>query len=174
MNRASSCFAAGLALFAASTSAFAQAYPTRPIRVIVPYPAGGIVDIVARSVTDTVAKNFKQAMVVEAKPGGNSNIGTAEVARSAPDGYTWLVTGPAVLVNPSIYKDAGWNAMRDFKCVGLVVWKRCSGADQYAGQDAEGFCRTCEEQAGQVEFRQSRHRLLDRPDREEPVQDCGN
>jgi len=125
MNRALSCFAAGLGLLAASTAAFAQAaFPTRPIRVIVPYPAGGIVDIVARSVTDTVAKNFKQTMVVEAKPGGNSNIGTAEVARSAPDGYTWLVTGPAVLVNPSIYKDAGWNAMRDFKCVGLVVWNQ--------------------------------------------------
>jgi tripartite-type tricarboxylate transporter receptor subunit TctC len=125
MNRALSCFAASLALLAASASAFAQAeYPKRPIRVIVPYPAGGIVDIVARSVTDAVAKNFGQAMVVEAKPGGNSNIGTAEVARSAPDGYTWLVTGPAVLVNPSIYKDAGWNAMRDFKCVGLVVWNQ--------------------------------------------------
>ena len=125
MNRALRCFAAGLTLLAASTTAFSQAaYPTRPIRVIVPYPAGGIVDIVARSVTDTVARNFKQTMVVEAKPGGNSNIGTAEVARSAPDGYTWLVTGPAVLVNPSIYKDAGWNAMRDFKCVGLVVWNQ--------------------------------------------------
>jgi tripartite-type tricarboxylate transporter receptor subunit TctC len=125
MNKRLCCFAAGLALLAASTPAFAQvAFPTRPIRVIVPYPAGGIVDIVARSVTDTVGRNWKQAMVVEAKPGANSNIGTAEVARSAPDGYTWLVTGPAVLVNPSIYKDAGWNALRDFKCVGLVVWNQ--------------------------------------------------
>src|SRR3977135_3003202 len=125
MNRALSCFVAGLALLVASTSAFAQAaFPTRPIRVIVPYPAGGIVDIVARSVTDTDSKNFGQPMMVEAKPGGNSNIGTAEVARSAPDGYTWLVTGPAVLVNPSIYKDAGWTAMRYFKCVGLVVWNQ--------------------------------------------------
>src|SRR3954467_2139466 len=125
MNRALSCFAAWLGLLAASTTVFAQtAFPTRPIRVIVPYPAGGIVDIVARAVTDTIGKNFRQAMVVEAKPGGNSNIGTAEVARSAPDGYTWLVTGPAILVNPSIYKDAGWNAMRDFKCVGLVVWNQ--------------------------------------------------
>jgi tripartite-type tricarboxylate transporter receptor subunit TctC len=125
MNRRLSCFVAGLALLTASTSAFAQAaFPTRPIRVIVPYPAGGIVDIVARSVTDTIGRNFRQPMVVEAKPGGNSNIGTAEVARSAPDGYTWLVTGPAVLVNPSIYKGAGWNAMRDFKCVGLVVWNQ--------------------------------------------------
>ncbi|HYW61813.1 MAG TPA: tripartite tricarboxylate transporter substrate binding protein [Bradyrhizobium sp.] len=116
---------AGVALIAATASASGQApYPTRPIRVIVPYPAGGIVDIVARSVSEGVGKVFRQPMVVEAKPGANSNIGTAEVARSTPDGYTWLVTGPAVLVNPSIYKDAGWNALRDFKCVGLLVWNQ--------------------------------------------------
>jgi len=118
------CLIAGLSLLAASAASGQTAFPTRPIRVIVPYPAGGIVDIVARSVTDTIGKNFGQPMVVEAKPGANSNLGTAEVARSAPDGYTWLVTGPAVLVNPSIYKDAGWNALRDFKCVGLVVWNQ--------------------------------------------------
>src|SRR3954453_9950513 len=119
------CLIAGLGLLAAAATASAQApYPTRPIRVIVPYPAGGIVDIVARSVSDGVGKHIRQAVGVEAKPGGNSNIGTAEVARAAPDGYTWLVTGPAVLVNPAIYKDAGWNALRDFKCVGLVVWNQ--------------------------------------------------
>ena len=61
---------------------------------------------------------------MEARPGGNSNIGTAAVARSDPDGYTWLVTGPAVLVNPDLYKDAGWDAMKDFKCVGLAVWNQ--------------------------------------------------
>jgi tripartite-type tricarboxylate transporter receptor subunit TctC len=115
---------ASLALLAAGAASAQTAFPTRPIRVIVPYPAGGIVDIVARSVTDTVGRNFGQPMVVEAKPGANSNIGTAEVARAAPDGYTWLVTGPAVLVNPSIYKDSGWNALRDFRCVGLVVWNQ--------------------------------------------------
>ena len=60
--------------------------------------------------------------MVEARPGGNSNIGTAAVARSEPDGYTWLVTGPAVLVNPGLYKDAGWDAMKDLRCVGLAVW----------------------------------------------------
>ena len=86
MNSRFSWLIAGLALLAATTTACGQAaYPTRPIRVIVPYPAGGIVDIVARVITDTIGKNFKQAMVVEAKPGGNSNIGTAEVARSAPE-----------------------------------------------------------------------------------------
>ena len=125
MNRGSSCLVAGLALLATSTAAFAQAaFPTRPIRVIVPYPAGGIVDIVARAVTEQVGRDWKTPVVVEARPGANSNIGTAAVARSEPDGYTWLVTGPAVLVNPGLYKEAGWDALKDFKCVGLAVWNQ--------------------------------------------------
>jgi tripartite-type tricarboxylate transporter receptor subunit TctC len=106
-------------------SAAAQAqdnWPSRPIRVIVPYPAGGIVDMVARSVMEQVGRDLKATVVVEARPGGNSNIGTAAVARSDPDGYTFLVTGPAALVNPGLYKDAGWDAMKDLKCVGLAVW----------------------------------------------------
>jgi tripartite-type tricarboxylate transporter receptor subunit TctC len=53
-------------------------------------------------------------VVMEDRPGANGNIGTALAARSAPDGYTWLVTGPAVLVNPTLYSDAGWDAMKDF------------------------------------------------------------
>ena len=99
-------------------------YPSRPIHIIVPYPAGGIVDIVARAVTEQVGRDWKQTVVVEARPGGNSNIGTSAVARSEPDGYTWVVTGPALLVNPDLYKDAGWNAARDFRCVGLAVWNQ--------------------------------------------------
>jgi tripartite-type tricarboxylate transporter receptor subunit TctC len=61
---------------------------------------------------------------VEARPGANSNVGTSAVARSEGDGYTWLVTGPAVLVNPTLYKNAGWDALKDFKCVGLAVWNQ--------------------------------------------------
>ena len=72
--------------------------------------------------TEQVGRDLKATVVVEARPGGNSNIGTAAVARSDPDGYTWLVTGPAALVNPGLYKDAGWDAMKDLKCVGLAVW----------------------------------------------------
>ena len=121
-------FAMGLALTAAmlpSNAAQAQSnYPNRPIRIVVPYPAGGIVDIVARAVTEQVGRDWKQTVVVEARPGGNSNIGTASVARSEPDGYTWLVTGPAALVNPTLYKDAGWDALKDLKCVGLAVWNQ--------------------------------------------------
>jgi tripartite-type tricarboxylate transporter receptor subunit TctC len=75
-------------------------------------------------VTEQVGRDFKQAVVVEARPGGNSDIGTSAVARSEPDGYTSLVTGPAVLVNPTLYKDAGWDALKDFRCVGLAVWNQ--------------------------------------------------
>jgi tripartite-type tricarboxylate transporter receptor subunit TctC len=112
-------------LWGADSGARAQGnYPNRPIRIVVPYPAGGIVDIVARAVTEQVGRDLKQAIVVESRPGANGNIGMAAVARSEPDGYTWLVTGPAVLVNPTLYKDAGWDAVRDFKCVGLAVWNQ--------------------------------------------------
>jgi tripartite-type tricarboxylate transporter receptor subunit TctC len=99
-------------------------YPNRPIHIVVPYPPGGIVDIIARAVTEQVGRDWKQPIVVETRPGANSNIGTAMVARSEPDGYTWLVTGPAVLVNPTLYKDAGWDAMKGFKCVGLAIWNQ--------------------------------------------------
>ena len=115
-------FALGAAVLLADAAQAQGNYPNRPIRIIVPYPAGGIVDIVARAVTEQVGRDWKQTVVIEARPGGNSNIGTAAVARSEPDGYTWLVTGPAALVNPGLYKDAGWDAMKDLKCVGLAVW----------------------------------------------------
>ena len=106
-------------------SAWAESpYPNRPIHIVVPYPAGGIVDIIARAVTEQVGRDWKQAVVADSRPGANSNIGTASVARSDPDGYTWLITGPAVLVNPTIYKDAGWEPMANFKCVGLAVWNQ--------------------------------------------------
>jgi len=120
-------FAVGVvaALLAATPCAqAADDWPSRPIHIIVPYPAGGIVDIVARAVTEQVGRDTGQAIVVEARPGANSNIGTGAVARSAGDGYTWLVTGPAVLVNPTLYKEAGWDALKDFKCVGLAVWNQ--------------------------------------------------
>ena len=115
--------AIGAAMVAGSVRA-QDTYPNRAIHIVVPYPAGGIVDIVARTITEQVGRDWKQPVVVEARPGGNSNIGTAAVARSDPDGYTWLVTGPAALVNPTLYKDAGWDAMKGLTCVGLAIWNQ--------------------------------------------------
>src|SRR6185312_5133461 len=117
-------FALGAAMLLANAAQAQSNYPNRPIRIIVPYPAGGIVDIVARAVTEQVGRDWKQTVVIEARPGGNSNIGTSAVARSEPDGYTWLVTGPEALVNPTLYKDAGWDALKDLRCVGLAVWNQ--------------------------------------------------
>jgi len=112
-------------MFGLDLSASAESpYPNRPIHIVVPYPAGGIVDIVARAVTEQVGRDWKASVVADSRPGANSNIGTASVARSDPDGYTWLVTGPAVLVNPTLYKDAGWDPLKNFKCVGLAVWNQ--------------------------------------------------
>jgi tripartite-type tricarboxylate transporter receptor subunit TctC len=117
------CIVAALLIDAPVTLAQSD-YPSRPIRVVVPYPAGGIVDIVARAVMQQVGRDTNQTIIVDDRPGANSNIGTAAVARSNGDGYTWLVTGPAVLANPTLYKDAGWDALRDFKCVGVAVWNQ--------------------------------------------------
>jgi len=112
-----------LALGAISAVAAAD-FPNKPVHVIVPYPAGGIVDIVARSITQQISEDWGQPMIVEAKAGAQSNLGTQMVAKSAPDGYTWLMTGPAILVNPSMFKDAGYETLRDFRAVGVGVWNQ--------------------------------------------------
>lgn len=104
------------------TATAADVFPSKPIRVVVPYPAGGLVDIIARSVSEKISRDWNQPIVVESKPGADGNIGMAQVARSPADGYTWLVTGPAILTNPTIRPGSGWEPLRDFVCVGVLIW----------------------------------------------------
>src|SRR5919206_2875369 len=94
-----------IALLAAST-AHAQQYPSRPVRLIVPFPAGSTPDIVGRALGQKLADAWGQPVVVDNKPGAGGNIGTAEAARAAPDGYTLLIgsNGP-IAVNQALYKD---------------------------------------------------------------------
>ena len=113
--------AVGLGLLAELTIAQGS-FPTRPVRVIVPYPAGGIVDVVARVVTDKLGGLWNQPIVVEARPGANSNIGTDAVAKAAADGYTWLITGPAITANPFLSTNATWDAKKDFTGLGVAAW----------------------------------------------------
>jgi tripartite-type tricarboxylate transporter receptor subunit TctC len=129
-------------------------WPNRPIRIIVPYPAGGIVDIVARKVTEQVGRDLKATIIVEARAGGNSNIGTAAVARSDPDGYTWLITGPAALVNPTLYPDAGWDPMKDFKCVGLAAWTQAVAVvhPSLPAKTIDEFVELARSKPGQLNF----------------------
>ncbi len=95
-------------------------FPAKPIRVIVPYPAGGVADLFARVVTDAVAKRWSQPLIVEARPGASTNIGTLAVLQAKPDGYTWLLVGPSFTANPSLYKSATWNPVKDFTGVGVA------------------------------------------------------
>jgi tripartite-type tricarboxylate transporter receptor subunit TctC len=112
-----------LALLAAPALAVAQgAYPSKPVKVVLPLPAGGIVDIVGRALTEKVASSWGQPIIIENRPGANSNIGIEAVAKSAPDGYTWLIGGPAILSNPAIYPSLPWHPLKDFTCVALIVW----------------------------------------------------
>jgi tripartite-type tricarboxylate transporter receptor subunit TctC len=112
-----------LALLAAPALAAAQgAFPAKPIKVVLPLPAGGIVDIVGRAVTEKIASTWGQPIIIENRPGANSNIGIEAVAKAAPDGYTWLIGGPAILSNPAIYTSLPWHPLKDFTCVGLIVW----------------------------------------------------
>jgi len=85
------------------------AWPDKPIRVVLPYPPGGPSDIVMRLAAEKMQAMLKQPIVIENKPGAGGNLGTAEVARAAPDGHTWLwITDTVMTVNPHVYKNLGF------------------------------------------------------------------
>ena len=89
-----------------STAAADQAYPTRPIRLVVPFPAGGSTDVGARLIADNLSRVLGQQVFVENKSGANGTIGVAEVAKSPPDGYSILVTTDSVASNPHIFHNS--------------------------------------------------------------------
>jgi tripartite-type tricarboxylate transporter receptor subunit TctC len=97
----------------------AQAYPARPVRVIVGFTPGGGVDINARLMAAKVSEILGQQLVVENKPGAGTNIANEAVAKSAPDGYTLLFTSPAVAINMSLYSHPPYDALRDFAGVSI-------------------------------------------------------
>jgi len=107
---------------ALSFAAVAQpAWPTKPIHLIVPFPAGGQLDVVARLVADRLSPLLGQPIIVEVKPGADGNIGTEFVARSAPDGYTWLAASPPTTIQPSVRpKTLRYDTLRDFQGVALM------------------------------------------------------
>jgi tripartite-type tricarboxylate transporter receptor subunit TctC len=96
-------------------------YPTRPITLIVPYPAGGGNDVIARLVGDKMSASLGQPIIIENRAGAGSTIGTRDVARSKPDGYTLLIATSALAINPSLYPDAGYDPKADFAPVGLIA-----------------------------------------------------
>ena len=112
----------GTGVVAISTAAFgrtaaAAGYPDHPVRIIVPFAAGGPSDLTARLMSVKLAEALGQTFFVENRAGAGSNLGTAAVARSAPDGYTLLVTSSAFVVNPGLYKEVPYDPVKDFSPV---------------------------------------------------------
>jgi tripartite-type tricarboxylate transporter receptor subunit TctC len=103
-----------LAVGLASPQALAQAYPSKTVRIIVPFGAGGPADVYARVVAQHLSEELKQSFVVEDRPGAGSIIGTNEVAKSAPDGYTLLLMSNAHTTNESLIANKPFQLMRDF------------------------------------------------------------
>jgi tripartite-type tricarboxylate transporter receptor subunit TctC len=106
--------AAGVAAMGVVPRARAASYPSRPVRVIVPFAPAGPTDIMARVLTNYLGAKLGGSVIVDNRPGAGGNIGTAFVARSEPDGYTLLIDSSAFVVNPSLYKRCPYDAFADF------------------------------------------------------------
>jgi tripartite-type tricarboxylate transporter receptor subunit TctC len=110
--------AAGLA---APGAAWAQSYPARPVRMVVAFAPGGPTDVAGRLVAQKLTERLGRQFFVENVAGASSNIGTAQVARATPDGYTMLITVNNLIINPSLFDKVAFDPYRDFDPVALVV-----------------------------------------------------
>src|SRR3954452_2714551 len=105
-----------------ANKADAAEYPVRPIKLVVPYAAGGPTDVLGRLIGDFLARDLKQAVVIENKAGAQGAIGAEAVARAEPDGYTLFVAAASIIVlNPMLYKKLPYDPAKDFKMLALVT-----------------------------------------------------
>jgi len=113
---------AGVTVLVTTASSNAAEFPARPIRVVVPYAAGGPTDILGRLLADFLGKDLGQAAFVENKPGAQGAIGAETVARADADGYTLLVVaGSMIVLNPLLYKKLSYDPVRDFRMLALIT-----------------------------------------------------
>jgi tripartite-type tricarboxylate transporter receptor subunit TctC len=103
------------AAIAAPATAWAQTYPTRPVRIIVPFAPGGPTDVAARLISQGLTERLHRNFVVENMAGASSNIGTAQAAKAPPDGYTLLITVNNLVINPSLFDKVAFDPYRDFE-----------------------------------------------------------
>ena len=100
---------------------YAQAYPNKPIRFIIPFPAGGATDILARIIGQKLSERLGQPVVPENRPGAGGNIGIEHTAKSKPDGYTIVLSAPAIAISPSLYKKLNYDPIKDLAPISLVA-----------------------------------------------------
>jgi tripartite-type tricarboxylate transporter receptor subunit TctC len=123
MNRLRLALLLVLSIGCAAPAAFAQTWPAKTIRIIVPYTPGGSSDIIARSISEQLAAALKQTVIVENKPGANGNTGTDLVAKSPPDGYTILLCDVGALaITPSVYTRLPFDPARDLRGVTMLAY----------------------------------------------------
>ena len=113
-------FVAAVLLLVAG-AAFAQPYPSKPVRIMVAFPPGGPVDIIARLVAPKVSESLGQPVIVENKVGASGNVATQDVAKSAPDGYTLLAHSSAYAVNPTLFSNPGYDPVKDLLPIAVVA-----------------------------------------------------
>src|SRR3954471_23629892 len=115
------CALAALTALASPPVAFAQAYPTKPIRFILPFPPGGPTDIAGRAIAQKLSDQMGQPVIADNRPGATSNIGLELTAKAPPDGYTIVLTPPSISLSPSMYKKLNYDASRDLQPLTLVA-----------------------------------------------------
>src|SRR5580765_8631334 len=108
-----------LATFFFLTNVQAQSFPSKPLRIVVPFPAGGIVDLMARSLSDRLAAGLGQPVLVEARPGANGSLGTEAVARADPDGHTLVLATLSHVTTPALMKTP-CHPVKDFAGVAVM------------------------------------------------------
>jgi tripartite-type tricarboxylate transporter receptor subunit TctC len=101
--------------------AAAQPYPAKAIRIVVPFPAGGTSDILARAIGQKITEDWKQPVVVDNRPGAGANIGAEIAVKSPPDGYTLLLASTIHTINPSLYRKLAYDPVRDFTPITLIA-----------------------------------------------------
>lgn len=120
MKRAAAALSIAIALLWAPKGASAQDFPNKPVRIVVPFAAGGTVDLVARVLADDLSQQTGQAFVVENRSGASGAIGSDSVAKATADGYTLLIQTPTLIVNPLINKRVPYDAIRDFRPIAMI------------------------------------------------------
>jgi tripartite-type tricarboxylate transporter receptor subunit TctC len=113
--------AAAVAMLAVSDMAGAQSFPSKPVRMLVPYPAGGAVDVLTRTLSDVVSKTWAQTVVVENRPGAGGVIASQALATAPPDGHTLIVVASGHATNPFLYPSLPYDTFKDFTPISLLA-----------------------------------------------------
>src|SRR5687767_7863100 len=108
-----------IALALAAGAAFAQGFPSRSVTIVVPYPPGGLIDIVARVLQPRMQAELGRPVLVENRSGAGGNVGAESVARASADGHTLLLANPSLGISPHVYPKLAYSPLKDFAYVGL-------------------------------------------------------